>query len=238
VDRAADARAGSSAGAPRAKATGGAPGFGVGAIGHRPNRLSAADQGCFAALTGELLDGVRAAALRAAPAQPPPLLQLLSCLAEGSDRIAVRAALVRGFRLRVELPFAAAQYERDFAGEDSRAEFRELLAQADSVREFAGDRRDPTRAYEAAGQRVVSGCQLLIALWDGLPARGRGGTAEIVQWALQAGVPVLRCAPGASEAHLLAPAQPGKWPHACAQPLPPASHALAPYLEALIGARI
>src|SRR5437763_792596 len=46
-------------------------------------------------------------------------------------------------------------------------------------------------AYEQAGQYVVERCDVLIALWDGQPPRGKGGTAEIVEWARERRVPLL-----------------------------------------------
>jgi hypothetical protein len=57
------------------------------------------------------------------------------------------------------------------------------------------DRR--VAAYEASGRAVVEGCEVLLALWDGAPSRGRGGTAEIVAFARERGreavvVPVRR----------------------------------------------
>jgi hypothetical protein len=42
-----------------------------------------------------------------------------------------------------------------------------------------------------AGRATVAHCDLLIAVWDGLPSRGRGGTAETVDVALVKGTPVL-----------------------------------------------
>ena len=50
-------------------------------------------------------------------------------------------------------------------------------------------RRD---AYANAGRYVVDHCDLLIAVWNGEPSRERGGTAEIVQYALKQNRPILR----------------------------------------------
>ena len=47
------------------------------------------------------------------------------------------------------------------------------------------------QAYEAAGRYVVDHCDLLIAVWDGKPARGRGGTAEIVAYAREKKRPLI-----------------------------------------------
>ncbi|MGA3159798.1 MAG: hypothetical protein ABSC77_01175 [Terracidiphilus sp.] len=50
-------------------------------------------------------------------------------------------------------------------------------------------RRD---AYAQAGRYVVDHCDVLIAVWDGKPARGRGGTAKIVQYAQEQNRPIIR----------------------------------------------
>jgi len=38
-------------------------------------------------------------------------------------------------------------------------------------------------AYLAAGCRVVDMSDVLLAVWDGQPARGKGGTGNIVEYA-------------------------------------------------------
>ncbi|MEY2438480.1 MAG: hypothetical protein QOF97_3316, partial [Acidimicrobiaceae bacterium] len=45
-------------------------------------------------------------------------------------------------------------------------------------------------AYERAGRAVVETSDVLVALWDGGASRGRGGTAEMVAYARERGVPV------------------------------------------------
>ena len=42
-------------------------------------------------------------------------------------------------------------------------------------------------AFLAAGTSVVDNCEALIAVWDGKPARGLGGTADIVRYARDSG---------------------------------------------------
>ena len=44
--------------------------------------------------------------------------------------------------------------------------------------------------YVAAGQYMLAHCDLLIALWDGKPARGAGGTADVVAQARQLCLPI------------------------------------------------
>src|SRR6185312_626321 len=49
---------------------------------------------------------------------------------------------------------------------------------------------DEARSYEAVGRFVVRNCDLLIAIWDGKPPRGRGGTFDMVRFAAETGTPV------------------------------------------------
>lgn len=120
----------------------------------------------------------------------PPLLRMLSPLADGADRLAALAALELGYQLEAPLPFPAAEYARDFP--DTAGEFRDLLARAaPCVLALDGARGAlETRSYEAVGRLVVRNCDLLIAIWDGGAGRGRGGTAEIVKYAARHGLPV------------------------------------------------
>jgi hypothetical protein len=138
----------------------------------------------------------RIAALAADPDLAPfyapdkPLLRIISPLAEGADRLVAEQALALGYRLTAPLPFAQADYETDFP--DSVETFRALLAQAgEDVLALDGGRsgQEP-RSYEAVGRLVVRHCDLLIAIWDGQPAKGRGGTAEIVRYAARHGQPI------------------------------------------------
>ena len=113
-------------------------------------------------------------------------------LAEGVDR-KVRKKVLAGLdaRLEVALPMDAEEYAKDFQSEASKQEFRYLLARArDNDRWQAPGGLEREEAYERAGRYVVDRCDALIAVWDGGQSRGRGGTAEIVGYAQQQGVPI------------------------------------------------
>src|SRR5438270_2400874 len=45
------------------------------------------------------------------------------------------------------------------------------------------------------GRATVAHCDMLIAVWDGLPPRGRGGTGEVVQLAITRGTAVIHLPP-------------------------------------------
>lgn len=117
-------------------------------------------------------------------------LRIISPLAEGADRlVALRALDQHNASLVVPLPLPVSEYMRDFDTPESKAEFLRLLERAEEVIELpnAGSRE---QCYLAAGLYVLNHCDVLIAVWDGEPARGTGGTAEIVHEARRLGLPI------------------------------------------------
>jgi hypothetical protein len=114
-------------------------------------------------------------------------LAIVSQLAEGADRLLVRIVRAEArkqdedARLEVILPFHTSNYPKlQRFSEESDRDFESLLAEATSVSEPASAEppRDPAAAYESAGRQLVGRSDVLIALWDGGPTGGRGGTAE------------------------------------------------------------
>ena len=119
-------------------------------------------------------------------------LVVVSALAEGADRLVAQECLRRdGATLTAVLPLAVERYEEDFATAASRAEFADLLARAAEV-QLAEPMPTRDQAYERAGQMVVEQSDIVIAVWNGLGAAGRGGTADTVAFAHTRGVPVIR----------------------------------------------
>ena len=116
-------------------------------------------------------------------------LTVISPLASGADQLVARRALMRPeSRLIVPLPLPLSSYLEGLAPAAIEA-FHELLGQAaDSFVLPASLTHD--EAYEAAGRYVVEHSEVLIAVWDGQPARGRGGTASTVARARQRGLPM------------------------------------------------
>lgn len=163
----------------------------VGVAGHRNIETSG---GCAAVLqdrVSAVLAYLWQTAVDGAPTSSAPHLVVVSPLAEGADRLVAHAALANGFPLHCPLPFARDEYERDFTTEASRREYRALLARAATVRELPGTRAREGEAYAAVGRVVVNESDVLLAIWDGEPARGDGGTARVVEDALNRAVPVV-----------------------------------------------
>ena len=168
----------------------------IGVTGHRLDTISADALPHVERRLGEVLDMLsseaRALAAREASvfAEGPPTFTLVSPLADGADQSAAEVALERGFRLQAILPFSRNTYLADF-DPASKARFRRLADQADCLLELPGERGHELEAYVMAGRATVAHCDVLIAVWDGLRARGRGGTADIVQLALARGTPIV-----------------------------------------------
>jgi hypothetical protein len=115
-------------------------------------------------------------------------LVVLSSLAEGADRLVAEIALERGHKLVAPLPLPAEEYEKDFADAASRAEFRKLLARAEShftvplpSGDDVTDKAVRDAAYRRAGILVARDCHLLLALWDGQDSGKSGGTWDVVR---------------------------------------------------------
>ena len=119
----------------------------------------------------------------------PPITAVTS-LAVGADQILARLVLEHGGKIYAVLPFA--DIERSFPPEHLPA-YRELASQATvEVLSTPGTDED---AYLAAGQRVVDLSDVVLAVWNGKPAKGRGGTADIVAYAMCRRVPLIRIDP-------------------------------------------
>src|SRR5205085_12295500 len=90
------------------------------------------------------------------------------------------------------------------ANHGARERFDALLSQAACVLELPGDAARELDAYVMTGRATVAHCDILIAVWDGLPPRGRGGTGEVALLAITRGTAVIHLPPDSkSEARLL-----------------------------------
>lgn len=143
--------------------------------------------------------------------------RFVSALAPGADQIGAWAALgtrdkAPNWQLHAVLPFPLTVYttlaaealrDHEVAQADIDAAVSAIINLADKAHhglELAdwqpGAEQLLTqdwqcRRYATIGQMLVRQADLLVALWDGNPARGRGGTADVVSEARRSGVPVI-----------------------------------------------
>src|SRR5262249_3088114 len=99
--------------------------------------------------------------------------------------------LAAGLGLSAILPFGRADYRNDFSGDGARRDYDALLARAADVFELDGRREAEARAYEAAGLLMLANADIVIAIWDQVPADGIGGTGVIGEQAMAEDGPVI-----------------------------------------------
>jgi len=121
----------------------------------------------------------------------PARLRFVSPIADGADQIAAEIALELGWELEAILPFSRDVYRASLANHGARERFDALVERACCLLELPGDPGDSLDAYIMTGRATVSHCDVLIAVWDGKPPRGRGGTGEVVQRALTRGTAIV-----------------------------------------------
>jgi len=113
----------------------------------------------------------------------------ISSVAAGGDLLFAESCIQLALPLRVLLPLPADEFRKDF-DEKSWSRAEQVLGQAASV-EVIG--RSPSRqeCYYECGIETVHQSRLLLALWNGLPAEGLGGTEDVVSFAKGVGRPVV-----------------------------------------------
>lgn len=112
-----------------------------------------------------------------------PSFRGVSCLAAGADQLFARATLDLGGALVAIVP--CLRYEDTFNAL-SLAHYHRLRGAATEIIELGFEVADEA-AFAAASQRLLDECEVVLAVWDGAPAAGYGGTADVVDWARQRG---------------------------------------------------
>ncbi|MGW4121895.1 hypothetical protein [Nocardia sp. NPDC004711] len=123
-------------------------------------------------------------ALRIRPGGPPPVG--VSCLADGPDALFAQAILDAGGVLIAVVP--ARRYRASLPAFHHPV-YDHLLTAADRVIELDREESNP-EAHQAGSLRMLDEAGELLAVWDGLPARGFGGTADVVSTARARDMPV------------------------------------------------
>jgi len=111
-------------------------------------------------------------------------LQAISAIAEGADTIFAEEAIKAGIPLKVVLPFSRAEYEKDFSPEGLTL-FNTLLndREPEILYQLKTDNSDERNAaYLETGKKLVDESDIVVAVWDGKPADGKGGTGDIVEY--------------------------------------------------------
>ncbi|MFF4425834.1 hypothetical protein ACFY04_34540 [Streptomyces sp. NPDC001549] len=110
----------------------------------------------------------------------------ISCIADGPDAWFADAVLDAGGRLEVVVP--ATKY-RESLPDWHHPVYDRLIAQAADVH-HTGMTVSDSAAHMAGSEILVGLADELLAVWDGEPSWGPGGTADVVAYAERSGVPV------------------------------------------------
>ena len=114
----------------------------------------------------------------------------MSSIADGGDRLFSQQARAIGLAWHAILPLPRAEFAQDFTPAEWSA-VEEALAAADHVRVINNENAEREDSYLDCGIETVNGADVLLAVWDGDPARGKGGTADVVQYAQSIGKPLM-----------------------------------------------
>ncbi len=175
----------------------------VGVTGHRAERLKTRERAVTDAATRVLkeiqsLATELGATLKHVYDDQPPRLRIISPLADGTDLLVAGAGHALGYELQAPLPSTASAIRDTMPNDRVRSEFDRLLSVArehGAVLELDGAAPPNNDDFVAVGQTVVEQSDVLLAVWDGKPANGPGGTGEVADNAARLGRMVVRIDP-------------------------------------------
>jgi hypothetical protein len=125
--------------------------------------------------------GVDTALLHILEVYTPEKISIHTSLAEGADRLVLQRTLqlFENPHIIVPLPFPKDQYLKDFPGAKSKEEFNELINRADKVITFP-PAKTKNKSYQIVGEYILDHSDIMVAIWDGKPPQGQGGTGDII----------------------------------------------------------
>ena len=150
------------------------------AIGFTGHRKLPDEAKCRAAIRSVLLEWID---------KVPGVIYGVTSAAAGGDLLFAETCLELHLPIRVFLPFPKEQFRNDFE-EPEWARAESIFRKALSIEITGAGEELPERYYEC-GVETVQQSQILLALWDGEPSQGLGGTADMVRFAREQGRPVI-----------------------------------------------
>lgn len=112
----------------------------------------------------------------------------LSGIADGADTLFAQVAL--SLDLPLEAVIASHGFSRDLPPSPMHESYQYLLDRCRMIHQMlVQDYSD--EAYMIVGQWLVDNSDLVVAVWDGQPAAGKGGTGDVVVYAQRVGRPVI-----------------------------------------------
>ena len=107
-------------------------------------------------------------------------LLLYAALAPGADQLCITIALELAIPVEAVIP--CAEYESIFMGADAVSVYHHLLARCRKIHTLPAQQCSD-EAFLEAGHWIVEHADLLLFVWNGYPAGGKGGTADVASYA-------------------------------------------------------
>lgn len=126
--------------------------------------------------------------------------ELYASAAEGADTLCVEIARDLGMPVHILLPLPECEFEKDFSSPEAWARSKAQIDQAavmpgsDSLHTVEGEATRP-ECYFNQAVTMLEAVDVLIAVWNGEPAKGLGGTGQVVAQARATQIPVVRIHP-------------------------------------------
>lgn len=108
----------------------------------------------------------------------------ITSLAVGADQLF--ANLLHQYDVPCQAIIPCKNYIQTFKDSRDKEAYQNLLSISVS-REILNFEYPSEEAFWAAGKRVVQLADVVVAVWNGQPAKGLGGTADVVKFALENG---------------------------------------------------
>ena len=116
-----------------------------------------------------------------------PIL-LLTSLAEGADRIALRSRFRDSLTICAVLPFEIEDYRSDFQGAHSLKDFEDSLSRVDQcIEAFSSDSKSSQRNldYRKCANWISDRSNILVAIWNGKFNDEPGGTSDTINYRIE-----------------------------------------------------
>jgi 8-oxo-dGTP pyrophosphatase MutT (NUDIX family) len=107
-------------------------------------------------------------------------LLLYAALAPGADQLCIATA--HELAISVEAVIPCAEYEGIFKGEDAVSIYHQLLARCRKIHQLPAQHCSD-EAFLEAGHWIVEHADLVLIVWNGYPAGGKGGAADVASYA-------------------------------------------------------
>jgi hypothetical protein len=113
-------------------------------------------------------------------------ISCISSLAKGADTLFIEEALKKKCPIEIILPFPKDEFEKDF-DTNSLLIFQDLISQLGyscHTDQIPKNQNERNKAYLEAGQKIVSQCDSVLAIWDGEDSAGLGGTKDQIDFTI------------------------------------------------------